>query len=423
MGRRTEQIVFVRNFLRERAAIRLGALRRDPLCRLHLEQGRMDPYPLYEDVRGRDRLVRSSIGVWVTASHAICNEVLRGREFGAAGEDVELAGSPQLSFLEMNPPDHTRLRRFVIPSFSPRAVSAFAPLIERVVDDLLDQAGARREPFDLVTSLAAPMPIAVITELLGIPDADAAEFAHYGATFGSALGGLQSIQHAGELMRAQRALERIFVAVFEERRRRPGDDMISRLVAAEGDVVAPAEMVPLCTLLLIAGFETTVNLIGNTMLALLRHPEAWERVVADPSLVEAAIEETLRWDPPVQRTGRVALADHRLADRQVKRGDVVVALLAGANRDPAVFTDPGAFDLDRPNVSDHLAFSSGIHYCVGAPLARLEATIAVRQLVGRFPDLRQAGPVERRQGSLIRGLTGFPVTGSAAAVLAHGSPG
>jgi cytochrome P450 len=422
MGKRREQMIFVRDFLTERATIRIGGhLLRDPLCLLHLEPGRIDPYPLYERVRARGPLSRSTIGAWTTASHEVCHQVLRSRTFGATAEEGEhLAGSPQLSFLEMNPPDHTRLRRFVAPSFSPKAVAAFGPMIQRVVDDLLDRAAAADEPFDLVTSLAAPMPIAVITELLGIGDADAAEFAHYGATFGSALGGLQSIKHAGELMRAQRALERIFVALFEVRRRQPGGDLISRLVSADPDVVTPAEMVPLCTLLLIAGFETTVNLIGNTTLALLDHPEAWHRVVGDPALVDAAVDETLRWDPPVQRTARFALADQAVAGRELKRGDLVVTLLGGANRDPAIFPDPEIFDLDRAGKAEHLAFSGGIHYCVGAPLARLEAITAVRALITRFPNLRRAGAVTRRQGSLIRGLTNFPVVGSRARVVASG---
>ncbi len=422
MGKRTEQMIFVRDFLSERARIRIGAhLRRDPLCRLHLDQGRLDPYPLYSDVRARGPMSRSTFGAWTTASHEVCNDVLRNRQFGAASQHADsLAGSPQLSFLEMNPPDHTRLRRFVSPSFSPRAVAAFAPLIQRVVDELLGRAAARDEPFDLVTSLAAPMPIAVITDLLGIPDADADEFARYGATFGSALGGLQSIKHAGELMHAQQALERIFGSVFEARRSDPDDGVIARLVSAEGDVVTPEEMVPLCTLLLIAGFETTVNLIGNTILALLNHPEAWRRVVEDPALVDAAVEETLRWDPPVQRTGRFALSDQTVAGRLVKRGEIVVTLLGGANRDPTVFAEPEVFDLDRTNKSDHLAFSGGIHYCVGAPLARLEAVTAVRSLITRFPDLRQVGDLTRRQGSLIRGLTRFPVAGSSVKVVAAG---
>jgi hypothetical protein len=320
----------------------------------------------------------------------------------------------------MNPPDHTRLRRFAGPSFSPKAVAAFGPMIQRTADQLLDRSARPDEPFDLVTSLAAPLPIAVITQLLGIPDADAAEFARYGATFGSALGGLQSIGHAGELMAAQRALERIFTGVFETRRRAPREDLISRLVAADDDVVSPAEMVPLCTLLLIAGFETTVNLIGNTTLALLDHPAVWERVVKEPDLVEAAVDETLRWDPPVQRTARFALADQTVAGREVKRGEIVVTLLGGANRDPEVFADAGVFDLDRPNKGEHLAFSGGIHYCLGAPLARLEAITAVRSLITRFPDLRQVGDLARRPGSLIRGLTSFPVVGSRTSVVAAG---
>jgi len=409
MGVRREQLIFIRDFCRERATIRLGAhLRRDPLCRLHLEVARQNPYPIYEEVRRQGPVIRSVLGLWLTANHELCNTVLRDRRFGRGAQVSTPAGTPQLSFLEMDPPDHPRLRRFILPAFSPRSVAGFTEPITSIVDRLLDEVGADWE-FDLVGGLAAPMPIAVITALLGIPNADAEEFARYGMTFGSALGGLQSLAHAGELFRAQRELERIFTRLFEMRLDSPGSDVISRLVTAEGDQVQPAEMVPLCTLLLIAGFETTVNLIGNTVLALLEHPQAWRRVVADPNLVEAAVDETLRYDPPVQRTARMALEDVTLGDRRIRRGDMVVPLLAAANRDPAVFDAPDVFDLDRPAKHEHLAFGGGIHYCVGAPLARLEAAIAIRRLVQRFPDLRPTGELVRRSGTLIRGMARFGV--------------
>ncbi|WP_152361666.1 cytochrome P450 [Microlunatus speluncae] len=402
------QAAFVREFIRERMTFVInGRLRRDPLSQLHLEEGRIDPYPIYQRIRAAGRISRSPVGAYVTADHALCDQILRDRRFGVGGRMTD-QDTAELSLLDMNPPDHTRLRRFVAPVFTPRAIAGFDGMITKTVRRLLDRlpAGA---PFDLVRDFASPMPIAVITELLGVPDADAEEFARYGAAFGSALGGLQSLRHAAMLYDAKQQLERIFTGVFELKRKQPGDDVISRLVAAEGDKIEPREMVPLCTLLLIAGFETTVNLIGNTVLALLHHPDAWHRVARDPELAGAAIEETLRWDAPVQRTGRQALTDLDLDGIPIKKDDFVITLLGGANRDPARFDQPQRFELDRPNSGDHLGFSSGIHYCVGAPLAKMEATIAIREITQRFGRLAMTKPPVRRPGSLIRGLARFPV--------------
>ncbi|HEU5484930.1 MAG TPA: cytochrome P450 [Microlunatus sp.] len=410
-----EQIRFLTAFAKERAVLRYGAhLRRDPLSRLHLNEGRRNPYPIYDEVRARGRLIRSTAGVWTTASHDVCEQVLRDRRFGVEmrAED-QRSGSPQLSFLEMDPPDHTRLRRFVMPTFSPRAVAGFDPRITEIIGGLLD-AVPGDGGFDLVADFAAPMPIAVITRLLGIPDASSAEFERYGATFGSALGGLQSLRHARELFEAQKQLQRIFTELMEVRRAEPADDVISRLVTAPGEQITPDDMVPMCTLLLIAGFETTVNLIGNTVHALLQRPHLWRRLVDDPRLVDAAVEETLRFDPPVQRTARVAHADVEVAGRRVAAGELVITLIGGAGRDPQVVDRPDEFDLDRDR-RDHLAFSAGLHYCVGAPLAKLEASIAVRELVTRFPDLVIDGRAERRGGTLIRGLASLPVRTALAA--------
>src|SRR5690606_2324657 len=209
------------------------------LARLHLDEGRIDPYPLYDRIRAAGRLVRSPVGAWVTADHALCDQILRDRRFGVGGRLTE-DETPQLSFLEMNPPDHSRLRRFAAPTFGPRQISGFEDLITGTVRRLLDRIPTGR-PFDLVGDFAAPMPIAVITELLGIPDADAEEFARYGTAFGSALGGFQSLRHASELAHAQQQLEQIFTRLFELKRREPGEDVISRLVATEGDRVQPRE--------------------------------------------------------------------------------------------------------------------------------------------------------------------------------------
>ncbi len=248
-----------------------------------------------------------------------------------------------------------------------------------------------------------------------MPDADATAFARYGAVIGSALDGIRSLPHAARLQAAEAELAALFEALFALRRREPGDDLVSRLVAAEGDQVEPAELLPLCVLLLIAGFETTVNLIGNAVNALLDHPQQWAALCADPAgLAPRAVEETLRYDPPVQRTGRFAHQAVTLAGRTVRRGQIVMLLIGGANRDPQVYPDPDTFDIHREPTADHLAFSSGIHYCVGQPLALLEATIALRCLAEQLPGLRRAGAVRRRSATNIRGPLRLPVRADAA---------
>jgi P450-derived glycosyltransferase activator len=387
-----------------------GYLKHDELALLMLHPGRDDPYPLYERLRERGPLTRSRVGQWVTPSHRTCNAVLRDRKFGVVLDGVQGPGAGGLSFLEMNPPDHTRLRRLAAPAFSPKKMAGYTALIGKTVQRLLDELPTDG-PFDLVANFSAPLPIAVISDLLGVPTARADEFARWGATIGTALDGVKGVRHLRALMQANASLERLFEQLFEQRRREPAEDVISTVVAAEGETISPAEMLPICVLLFIAGFETTVNLISNGVMALLAHPDQWAALHADPSLAGGAVEEVLRYDPPVQRTGRVALVDTELDGVPLRRGDYVVTLTGAANRDPAVFDDPARFDISRTPSVEHLAFSSGIHYCLGAPLARAEATAALGALAERLPKLRRAGRVVRRNASTIRGPLRLPVTG------------
>ena len=288
-------------------------------------------------------------------------------------------------------------------------MAGYRPRIERTVDELLDRVAGAPD-FDLVSAYAAPLPIGVITDLLGVPDADADRFAQYGTVIAGALDGVRSLTHAARLQAANRELRALFESLFELRRREPADDVVSRIVAAEGDRIQPREMVPMCNLLLVAGFETTVNLVGNAVNALLDHPEQWAALCADPAgLAGAAVEETLRYDPPVQRTARCALEDVDLDGHLIRRGQYVITLIGAANRDPEAFGSPDTFDIHRVPTADHLAFSSGIHYCVGQPLARLEAEIALRRLAERMPRLRRGGPLRRRVSSIVRGPIRLPV--------------
>jgi P450-derived glycosyltransferase activator len=412
MGQRAQAARFARDLYAQRAATWYwGHVRRSPMSLLMLGPGRRDPYAVYERMRAAGPMNPTRLGNWATTSHAICNRVLRDRRFGVQPEDWTPGQDAEfdMSFLERNPPDHTRLRRVASAAFTPRQIAGYRARIEKTVDALLDECEANRE-FDLVAGFAGPLPIAVITDLLGIPDVRSEEFAEIGAVIGSALDGISSLAHARRLMAANTRLERLFHDLFELRRREPGDDLVSQVVAAEGDQVAPEEMLPMCVLLLVAGFETTVNLVGNGALALTGNPDQWDALTADPGLAAAAVEEMLRFDPPVQRTGRVALEDTDLDGTPVHKNQLVVTLIGAANRDPEVFCDPARFDITRTNASDHLAFSAGIHYCLGQPLARLEAGIAFAALAERMPRLRRTGPVRRRNASTIRGPLSLPVS-------------
>jgi cytochrome P450 len=403
-----EVLSFATALYRERLGIAYaGYVLRDDMALLHLRPGRDDPYRIYDRMRRQGPLLPTRRGNWATTSHRLCDSVLRDRRFGVRPAGYTGTDMLDLSFLSMNPPDHTRLRRLAQPAFSPKQMAGYRPRIEKTVHALLDQVPAT-DRFDLISTLAAPLPIAVITDLLGIPDAE--DFARYGAVIGGALDGIRSLSHAAQLRKADAELAALFEGLFALRRREPTDDILSRLAADEGDQIRPAELLPMCILLLVAGFETTVNLIGNAINALLEHPEQWAALRADPeAMAPRAVEETLRFDPPVQQTGRYALEPVELAGRPVHKGQYVVTLIGASGRDPQVHPDPDRFDITRRPAAEHLAFSTGIHYCLGQPLARLEATIALQALAQRIPHLRRAGRTRRRTSSTIRGPIQLPV--------------
>lgn len=377
-------------------------VRRDPFTRLRRRPWREDPYPIYEQIRSRGAFNGTRLGNLAAVDKSACSQVLRSRRFGVQPEDSpHVVDDLDLSFLERNPPDHTRLRRVAAPASSPRHVADYRVTIERTVDLLLASAPPE---LDLVTHLAAPLPIAVIAAQLDIPDADAEVFSRYGRGIGSALGGARSPRQVQvqALVRADADLERNFTDLFDLRRRDPREDVISRLVAAEGDRISGKQLVPLCTLLLIAGFETTAN-------ALLDHLDQCQLLRADPGLAAAATNQTLRLDPPVRRTVRISFDDTELAGQTVRSGQIVHVLLGGANRDPAVFDRAPTFHIGRTDATEHLAFSSCTHHCLGRPLAELGGAIALQRLAEEMPRLPRAGTVRRRNTTLTRGPLRLPV--------------
>jgi cytochrome P450 len=369
-----------------------------------LEQltGHEDPHPIYERLRAHGPLTRDG-GLWVTTSHPLTGKILRDRRFGvrfADGSYPVNGGLLPESFLELDPPDHTRLRRLATPAFSPKRIDEYRARVEKVADALLD-----RDEFDLIADFAAPLPISVISDLLGVPDSDTAEFADYGALVAASFDTGVTAEMAG----ANDKVLALFDRLIAERRRTPGDDVISSLVAAEAERKLTAqEMLGTLVLLLVAGFETTVNLIGNGIRALLDHPAQWALFKSHPELAPAVVEETLRWASPVQLTSRIA---HEQVDG-IGKDEMVTLLIGAANRDPEVYPEAHRFDVMRVHRPEHLAFSSGIHYCLGATLARMEGDVAFRALARKMPDLRQAGPVAFRDSVVIRGLKSFPVSRS-----------
>ena len=317
-------------------------------------------------------------------------EMMRQRQSEA--EDFGIFSRVQ-TMLTSDPPEHTRLRKLVSKAFTPKAVENLRPRIQEIVDELLDQRRRTRSEFDLVEELAYPMPVIVIAEMLGVPAKDRARFKHWSDNVVATLGGPFT---APEVMSAaQQSLVELVEYLqdfIKERRASPREDLISGLVAAEerGDVLSEEEILATTILLLIAGNETTTNLISNSVYTLLNNRDQWDILRNEPDVMPSAIEELLRFCGPVQLTGRVAMEDLEINGHKVEEGTPCTTLLGAANRDPAKFPDPDRFDVRR-NPKDHVGLGDGIHFCLGAPLARAEAAIAIGELIKRFPDLQFRG--------------------------------
>lgn len=373
-----------------------------------------DPYPHYRQLRERDPVHRSIFADQVVVSRfADVDRILRdhrtfGNEFGrVTSSEGSLATRKKLkpSMLAQDPPDHTRLRSLVNRAFTPRQVAKMEDYIRATAHTLLDNVGDARE-FDLMKAFAVPLPTIVIARMIGVPESNLERFKVWSDDLARALEPFLSPEEEERVYRADQQLAAYFTGIIEQRRREPRDDLVSRLVEAEdqGDRLTSDETKVMLRLLLAAGNETTTNLIGNGVRALLQHPDQLARLRERPELVRSAVEELLRYDTPVQLDARVALRDVELGGMAVKKGSLVTLAIGSANHDPDRFHKPEELDITRsgqPNIS----FGRGIHHCLGAPLARLEGRVALEVLLERFDELEFGSrPPKYRPSVVLRGL-------------------
>jgi len=418
-----------------RLAIRARARAGNPDAEILLDPAvREDPYEHYERLRTAEPFAGGAFAR-VSVHHDVCTDVLRSDAFGQIGGNrtdglpavlevaLRLAGPrPSVgpidppSMLAVDPPEHTRYRRLVSRAFSARAVTRLRERTLQIADELLDgleDDAAAGRPVDLVRRYASLLPVTVISEMLGVPVEMREQFLAWGD------GATPSLD-IGVDWRTHRNVERNLVELdawfrghLADLRRSPGDDLLSSLVTAadeDGERLTEQEVLATGALVFGAGFETTVNLIGNGAGLLFAHPEQRRLLAEDPSLWPNAVDEILRIDSPVQRTGRRATRETTVHGVSIAAGELVLLVLGAANRDPQVFADPHTFDVQRPNARDHVAFSSGIHFCLGAALARMEGQVALQALFERFPELSPAGPARRRSTIILRGYDSMPVT-------------
>jgi len=398
-----------------------------------------DPWPVYDEIRRRSPIHRSPRGFWVLARHRDCLAVLRDRRASADGTKVDPAEAPEgfgagrertrvLSdmlkveednrpFLFRDPPDHTRLRGLVSQAFTPRMIEELRPRTEQIVAELIDgalEAGC----IDAVADFAYPLPVEIICHMLGVPATDHERFKGWSAALARGLDPDFLLTDEIRMARAEAlfSFAEYFFALVAERRASPGSDLLSQLTLAEkeGDRLSEGELLSTAILLLVAGHETTVNLISGGLLALLSHPEQLERLRADPSLARSGVEELLRFVSPVQLTGRVLTEDVSIGGEVLGRGQFALLLVASANRDPEAFADPDRLDIGRSD-NRHLGFGFGLHHCLGAPLARLEAQVALSELLKRASVIELATDrVTYRTNVVLRGLAELPITVTAA---------
>jgi cytochrome P450 len=397
-----------------------------------------DPYPHYAELRDRDPVHRSLLGPWVLSRYEDVVRVLRDPSLSVeianatpVELDPEIAGvfgereRGSRAILNLDPPDHDRLRRLVSKAFTPKMVESLRPEVDRLVGAALDEVVARGTGgMDLIADLAFPLPFTVISEMLGMPTGRRDELRAWSHAVVKTLDPILSLDEARAAVEASDAMLEYVLEVIETKRRTPGDDLLSGLIAAEedGDALDEQELLDQVILLYIAGHETTVNLIGNGTFALLRHRDQLERLRDDPGLDQNAVEELLRFDSPVQFSRRIAVSDLELHGRTIEAGSFVLTCLGGANHDPQQW-GPTADELDlgRAGAAHHVSFGSGVHHCLGAALARVEARAAFGALARRFPDLELVDEHPVWNGRIVlRGLDALPLSIGTAGALRPG---
>ncbi len=385
---------------------------------------RADPYPFYEALREHDPVHHTPLGTIVLTRYEDIGWTLRSSDFSRdieanakestdptmrAKRERRRSRSGAKSILNLDPPDHTRLRRLVSKAFTPTSIERLRPRIQSLVDSALDKA-ARQGGLELIDDIAFPIPFQVISDLLDMPTDRADELRDWSQVITLALEPTSTLEDLERTDAAFAELIPYLLRVIEDRRRHPGDDLLSSLIAVEenGDTLSIEELISFVVLLYIAGHETTVNLIGNSVNALLAHPDQLEIWRQNPEGANGYVDELLRFDGPVQQTVRVPMVpvtyETASGPVTVEPGTVVTTVLGAANHDPAMFETPHRLDLTRSNASRHMAFAAGIHYCLGSNLAKLEAEIAVGSLVTRFPTLQPVGEITWRDRLTIRGV-------------------
>jgi cytochrome P450 len=405
-----------------------AARRGDPQARLIADpQVRENPAAFADEMRSRGPLIRGRAAV-MTFDHQVANEVLRSDDFRVSSLGGNLPAPMQWvmrktdpgllhpieppSLLSIEPPDHTRCRKLVSSVFTTRAVAALRERVQQTANELLDEIDDQTGVVDVVQKYCAQLPVAVISDILGVPDKDRSRVLHFGELGAPSLDiGLSWKQYL-QVHDGIAGFNAWLAEHLQRLRRNPGDDLMSQLIVAsdDGAQLSERELQATAGLVLAAGFETTVNLLGNGIRMLLDTPQHLETLSARPQLWPNTVEEILRLDSPVQMSARVARKDIGLAGTPVRRDEIVILHLAGANRDPKVFTDPHRFDIERDNAGKHLSFSGGRHFCLGAALARAEGEVGLRTFFERFPDARLAGGGSRRDTRVLRGWSSLPIT-------------
>lgn len=410
-----------------RALAWVGARQGDPQGRLIADPSvRANRIPLIEELRSTGRLVRGR-GGYITVDHELAHQLLRSEDFRVTKigdalpkpllwvlqhtEGDRLHPMQPPSLLTVEPPEHTRYRKLVSSVFTPRAVTKLRDRVEETAATLLDELGDSPGVVDIVEKYCAQLPVSIIGDMLGVPDEDRPKILYYGELAAPSLDFGLSWKHYLQVQQGITGFSAWLEDHLQQLRRNPGDDLMSQLtqVADESGRLNELELLSTAGLVLAAGFETTVNLLGNGIRMLLDDPENLAKLTERPELWPNAVEEILRLDSPVQMTARLALREVEIDGWRVQPGELMLIYIAGANRDPAVFEHPHTFDVERPNAGKHLSFSGGRHFCLGAALARAEGEVGLRAFFDRYPDARLAGPGARRDTRVLRGWASLPV--------------